>query len=483
MIHPDDRQNVLQSFRSAQEQGKDSSVEHRVIRKDGIQRWVIDRFSWEKSLSGRIVALSGVVSDITEQKQHEQDLQSLNAELERHVAERTAELERANRTKDEFLANMSHELRTPLNSVLGLSEALLEQRQGPLNDQQQKSLQIVEESGRHLLDLINDVLDLSKIEAGKFDFYPQSFSVDDLCRSSLAFIKAQAAKKSIQVTYSNQSCVVNIFADSRRLKQILVNLLTNAVKFTPDNGHVTLEVKTNLDQELIQFSVSDTGVGIADTDLQRLFQPFVQVDSSLNRQYQGTGLGLALVQKLADLHGGSVSVESEVGKGSCFTVNLACPRDIPARLEKPTQEHPGLGCRSVEQGKIRAGSSSPRPVILLAEDNMPNVLTIAEYLESYEYRVVVAHDGLEAITKAEEVSPDLILMDIQMPAMNGLQAIAHLRTNPRFALTPIIALTALAMPGDRERCLAAGASDYLSKPVSLKLLRNSMETMLRMGKG
>jgi CheY-like chemotaxis protein len=142
-----------------------------------------------------------------------------------------------------------------------------------------------------------------------------------------------------------------------------------------------------------------------------------------------------------------------------------------------------LGSRSGKEEKIISEGSSPHPVILLAEDNMPNILTIAEYLESYEYRVEVAHDGLEAIAKAEEVSPALILMDIQMPAMNGLQAIAHLRTNPRFALTPIIALTALAMPGNRERCLAAGASDYLSKPVSLKLLRNSIETMLRMGKG
>jgi CheY-like chemotaxis protein len=379
---------------------------------------------------------------------------------------------------------MSHELRTPLNSILGLSESLLEQRRGLLNERQQNSLQIIESSGHHLLALINDILDLSKIEAGKFDFYPESFAVDELCRSSLAFIKAQAAKKSITVTYRNEASAAEIYADSRRLKQILVNLLNNAVKFTPEHGHVALRVNTQSEQDLIQFSVIDTGVGIAPEDLQRLFQPFVQVDNSLNRHHEGTGLGLALVRKLTDLHGGSVRVESEVGKGSRFTINIPCDCAPGNKAKFATLPSPSAAVVSPQLNGVGTPSDAAgtRAVILLAEDHMPNVLTIGEYLESYDYKVVVAHDGLEAVAKAEECKPDCILMDIQMPVMNGLAAISQLRTDPRFATTPIIALTALAMPGDRERCLAAGADEYMSKPVSLKALKRTITTMIRQKK-
>ena len=413
-------------------------------------------------------------------------LQRANTELECRVAERTAELnntnaelERANRTKDEFLANMSHELRTPLNSILGLSESLLEQRRGSLNQNQQKSLQLIESSGRHLLDLINDILDLSKIEAGMFDFYPQPISVDEFCRSCLAFVKTQALKKSITVTYIQDPFVSQIFADPRRLKQMLINLLTNAVKFTSENGSVVLRVNAELEQDRIQFSVIDNGIGIAAEDLKKLFLPFVQVDSSLTRQYEGTGLGLALVQKLTDLHGGSVQVESEIGKGSRFTINIPCRQDEITKLENI---HSDL-LIPISEPAEKTGSSfqvaGRRGTVLLAEDNLSGVLTIGEYLESHGYEVVIAHDGLEAIEKAEAINPNIILMDIQMPVMNGMEAIARLHESRRFAATPIIALTALAMPGDRERCLLAGASEYISKPVSLKKLTEMIESFLQ----
>jgi len=412
-------------------------------------------------------------------------LQRSNAELERRVTERTQELNRtnmelehANRTKDEFLANMSHELRTPLNSILGLSESLLEQRRDPLSDHQKRSLQIVESSGHHLLELINDILDLSKIEAGKFDYYPQAISVDEICRSSMVFVKTQASKKSITVTYINETSISKIEADPRRLKQILVNLLTNAVKFTPDHGRVTLQVLADAEQERIQLSVIDSGIGIALEDLKKLFTPFTQVESSLNREYEGTGLGLALVKKLTDLHGGSVEVESEVGKGSRFTINLPVGKSMVAQQEVIGSGDKLLSNEQKEASSISSGEQLDHGIILLAEDNVANILTIGDYLESHGYHVLFAHDGFEAIEHAEKLQPDLILMDIQMPAMDGLEAIRRLRADPRFLSTPIIALTALAMPGDRERCLLAGANEYMSKPVSLKDLRQTIKKML-----
>jgi PAS domain S-box-containing protein len=410
-------------------------------------------------------------------------LQRANADLERRVAERTtelnrinAELEHANRAKDEFLATMSHELRTPLNSILGLSESLLEQRRGSLNDNQEKSLHIIESSGRHLLELINDILDLSKIEAGKIDFHPQSIGVDDLCRASLAFVKEQAARKSITLGYQEEPTVAKMYADPRRLKQILVNLLTNAVKFTPDNGQVILQVRGDVEQDRIQFSIMDTGIGIALKDLRLLFVPFSQVDSTLTREYEGTGLGLALVQKLTDLHGGSVQVESEVGQGSRFTIHLPIGQIMVAQQGVIESADTIPGNEQTEE--LNIPEEVERRMVLLAEDNKANILTIGDYLESQGYQVVVAQDGLSAMQKAEALQPDVILMDIQMPVLDGLEAIRRLRALPRFKTTPIIALTALAMPGDRESCLEAGANEYVSKPASLKELVKNIHQLL-----
>ncbi|MDQ2692434.1 MAG: PAS domain S-box protein, partial [Chloroflexota bacterium] len=438
-------------------------------------------FKFTQEWVGFYKTLAGQAAIAIDNAQLLASLQRSNLELERRVAERTAELnrtnaelEQANRAKDEFLATMSHELRTPLNSILGLSESLLEQRRGSLNEHQERSLQIVETSGRHLLDLINDILDLSKIEAGKLDYYPQPVLVDELCRSCLGFIKSQAARKSITVTYQNEASIARLFADPRRLKQILVNLLSNAVKFTPEHGQVTLQVQADAQEDLIRFSVLDTGIGISTESQMLLFQPFVQVDSSLNREFQGTGLGLFLVQKLVDMHGGSVHVESEVDRGSRFTVNLPWGRkSLSDSVSLPSASEPS------EESPVSSAEVPLRRRILLAEDNMASALTVGEYLESHGYLVQVAHDGLEVTQLASETVPDLILMDIQMPVMNGLEAIHRLRAHPQLASIPIIALTALAMSGDRERCMEAGADEYMSKPVPLKKLLSTIKEMLR----
>jgi len=269
-------------------------------------------------------------------RKSEKQLQNIAAELAsekdnliRRVEERTtelrisnAELAKAARLKDEFLASMSHELRTPLNSILGLSEALQEEVYGAMNQKQLKSLQTIEHSGRHLLSLINEILDLAKVEAGKIDLEYGKISIDSLVRSSLVFVRQTALQKQLKISSGIQSSTGYFMADEKRMKQILVNLLNNAVKFTPEQGEISLFVEEKQEDKKIDFCVKDTGIGITEKDIDTLFESFVQIDSSLSRQYEGTGLGLALVKKFAELHGGTVSVESEVNKGSLFTVSI-----------------------------------------------------------------------------------------------------------------------------------------------------------------
>ena len=320
----------LAVFNKAIATGEVQIYEHK-LQKYG--EWVYEEMRISPCSEDEVLVL---VRNISDRKRAEAALQLSNEKL---IAT-NKELERVTRLKDEFLATMSHELRTPLNAILGISEGLLEQVFGELNQRQQNSLKTIQKSGQHLLELINDILDVAKIEAGMFTLELTSVSLRYLCDSSLSFVKHQAAQKNIQlnlVIQANMPKVIEI--DERRIRQLLINLLSNAVKFTPRNGNVTLEAKlvhvaiNDADantkghceaqfKDELHFLVSDTGIGISLDDINKLFQPFMQIDSSLSRQYAGTGLGLNLVKKLAELHGGQVSVESKVGEGSCFTVRL-----------------------------------------------------------------------------------------------------------------------------------------------------------------
>jgi len=285
-------------------------------------RWLLYHFYPILNGDGQVVRLAVYSRDITLQKQAEELSRLQGNELEKRVQERTAELVHANRAKDEFLAAVSHELRTPLSSILGFSELLLEGIRGPMSEKQEQAVQMIQSGGNHLLELINEILDISKIESGKFEIRPELIDVNEICQSSLEYVQQMANKKSITVEYSPPPIASSIFADPKRLKQILVNLLSNAVKFTPEQGKVKLEVQPNVEEGLMRFSITDTGIGIGSDDLQKIFKPFMQVDSGLSRQYEGTGLGLALVQKMVEQHNGSIEVQSEIGVGSRFTFVL-----------------------------------------------------------------------------------------------------------------------------------------------------------------
>ncbi|MBP0005986.1 MAG: PAS domain S-box protein [Cyanobacteria bacterium SBC] len=435
--------------------------EVRATRKDG--SIFVEGISLTLTDDGLLIC---VCRDITDRKRAEIKLHRTNEELAR-----------ATRLKDEFLANMSHELRTPLNAILGMTEGLQEGIFGEVNKKQIKALQTIERSGSHLLELINDILDVSKIEAGQIELHHASTSVASLCHSSLIFIKQQALKKRIQLEIKLPPDLPDLWVDERRIRQVVINLLNNAVKFTPQGGRIALKVTFPLPREaraktgeFLRISAIDTGIGISSENIKKLFKPFVQIDSALNRQYTGTGLGLALVKRLVELHGGTVKVTSQVGVGSCFSIDLPCststrsspPQKIPSELNLDLKQSEGEIC----------------PVILLVEDNKANIETVSSYLRKKGYCILLAKNGLESIELARSKHPNLILMDIQMPGIDGLEAIQQIRRYPNLVDVPIIALTALAMVGDRERCLAAGANDYLSKPFKLKQLTGCIQKLL-----
>jgi CheY-like chemotaxis protein len=370
--------------------------------------------------------------DITERKEREEAQEVLSENL-RQTNEHLARL---GRMKDEFLANMSHELRTPLNAVLGQAEAMGEGIFGPITEEQRSALHTIEESGQHLLALINDVLDVTKGNAGKLELEFGPVPVEDLCQESLRQVREQARRKGITVSYTSDGTVMRLWGDRRRLRQVLLNLLSNAKKFTRQGGRIGLEVASRQAGAEVAFSVWDTGIGIALEDRERIYEPFVQ------------------------LHGGRLELESEVGKGSRFTVVL--PVETPEHFE----------AHEAEALRTRSRIPSPLPLatgrtVLIADDNEANTRHMEDYLKAHGFQVRLARDGEEAVRLCREVKPAVVLMDIQMPRFNGLEAIRLLRADADTATVPMVALTALAMPGDRERCLEAGADAYLSKPVRL----------------
>jgi len=468
-IHPDDR-NLFKTAEQEMLQQGYATCEYRFRHRDGSYRWLYDQTKLVQDEWGNPLERIGSWMDISDRKAAETQLYQINEQL----ALTNAELARATRLKDEFLANMSHELRTPLNSILGLSEVMQEGAFGALTDKQRQFLGIIQSSGKHLLELINDVLDLAKIEAGMLDIHIADTSIYSLCEASLTLIQQQAHQKNISLIYTLTEDLGTLQVDERRMRQVLLNLLSNAVKFTPEGGSVTLEVQGNLSQSSVSFSIIDTGIGIAPEDMSKLFQTFVQLDSSLSRHYEGTGLGLVLVKQIVELHGGRVTVSSELGQGSCFQVTLPwqAPPNQPSwnRITLADSPEPELVALSV-------------PRILLAEDEPDNIATLTDYLQMRGFQIILARNRAEAVQKAIAHSPHLVLIDVQIAdhpepenqepenqevQRGGLETIRQIRSH--VAQVPIIALTDLALPGEQEKCRLAGATDYLIKPVRLKQL-------------
>jgi hypothetical protein len=420
-------------------------------KKSGELYWELAAISAVRDVEGGISHYLAVKEDITDRKAMEDLLWQAKA---------TAEA--ANRAKSRFLADMSHELRTPLNSILGFSQLLELQGGESLSVKQREYLKFIREGGEHLLDMVNDVLDLSKVEAGKIALEKEPFDPAALIRRVLTTVRSLAAKKHLRVETTLPAELGVLEADEVRIKQVLYNLLSNAIKFTEREKRIGVEARAE-DGELV-LSVWDEGIGIPAADLARIFDPYVQARAA--PRGEGTGLGLAIVKRLVELHGGGVSVESKVGTGSRFTVHLPGLRPRPVR--EPAPEEPRPGAYAAGEVPDLAGRTA-----LVVDDSPANRTLMERILTAFGCTVLLAASGEEALVIAEHASYDLVLMDIQLPGMNGIETMRRMRE--RGARGPFVALTAYAMKGDAERFLADGFDGFIAKPVRISEVVSYLE--------
>jgi PAS domain S-box-containing protein len=470
LIHPEDRSLIEKIYQEHLAKNTEYDVEHRILLPDGNVKYVHELRTTERDTEGQPISTFGTIQDITERKLTELELAEYRANLKNLVSVRTIELEKAkndaqsaNRAKSVFLTNMSHELRTPLNAILGFAQLI--ERDPLLNEGHRNELQIINRAGRHLLALINDVLEISRIEAGQSVIQHETFDLKELLSSIEDMIRVRADIKSLNFTVEYHGLLPHfVCGDGHHLRQVLINLLGNAVKYT-DSGSVTLKI-TAIPEDTICFEVIDTGSGIAEKDLQNIFRAFYQTENGIAKG-EGTGLGLTISHEFVRLMGGEITVKSTEGQGSDFQFSILLP-EVATPVISPKF-----------QGRILSlPKEEPTYRILIAEDDADNRLLLTRLLENVGFDVKSVENGKEAVQAFQEWLPDFIWMDMRMPVMDGYQATKQIRALPNGQAVKIAALTASAFKEDRDSILSTGCDDMLTKPLSEDDLFAVMGTLL-----
>jgi PAS domain S-box-containing protein len=460
-LHPDDRGKVINHWVNSFQNTQIFEMEYRFLKPDGDIRWVAGRALEMRDGEGVLLGYVGALTDITG-----------NKKIENELVESKKAAETATRTKSEFLANMSHEIRTPMNAIIGFTEVALDE---PCSPDTRRYLEKIQFASNSLMLILNDILDFSKIESGKIEIANEFFSLEDIQNNLYKLFQNIAQKQNLDFRINIDSRIpLTLIGDAFRIQQVLTNLLGNGFKFT-QRGKVSLNCSlVGFDEHRVDvlFEVQDTGIGIAESDLPKLFKAFSQVDGSITRKYGGTGLGLAICNKLLALMGSrlNISNQHQLGTTFRFELNLAFSTQNSTKTTEELSKYQGP-TKSLISSELLQRIKSIMPFqVLIVEDNPANKFLVEKYFEIFGISFMTADDGLKALTLVAHRRFDLILMDVQMPIMDGLETTRRIRKIENYADIPIIALSAGVTPSERNLCLKTGMNDFVDKPLNIENL-------------